>query len=951
MASIPDWAKPASSGPSFPQRSSRREAGSAHGRERRRERSGYGYRSRSTGRGSTRTRGTREDRRRRGSNRESRRRPRENSPEPHRLASTPAGGERKSLKEFLMEKKKIKEKEEPKSSSSKAIGPNFMKGGDFPSMELGKTTGMYAIGAWAARMEVARLLESKADPSQLARLIRSGQEGEHPLDLAPPMGEKAQVDKRDPIEKAEKTKEAYGGNPKLYRLDDATELAQMFDSSVREQQLLMDEIGAFSGGPDWADGSGNPPILFKKRAEVPEGLDYTRVSKYSTSFLPPLNSLQPPHASNLSVDSRLEQEESEEEKVDDGVLGDEELDEGNVDFRKKARRPVPEELVPREAKPKPPPKPQYGRPADERAKLEKFYLRSLDLFEVLVVAGVKMDLVDLVAITGGNPDGPAIDESRFKLHVEPKGAGTGLGYVRLMERLVKYHEDYVEQNEEEITPVSRATILAFTEHLISEEAGFRTPKALLYALDFYSVAFGFTLNAGVMSRCKKLSDTYASKKPPRKGADFFHPDMLEYLESVVNGSQRPLGDRLVAGRLRLCCQASVRHNDLARTPLRDVEWCRTIGTTEVRGIRAKVGKTKSGPRPCVASHLGVTQGGDGWLETLMGLLLTAHGSSWRTHDFFGVRIMSDEAIVHEPPCIQGDVAHLKRLLQSDLDEGYHVPLDREKIERLRFHGCKSTMVTIMQHFGIKSKVVRHAGAWAKQSDSMPDLYLRESQLLVLRAQEECLSRLRGGEKITTLEGVSLSETFPKKEDGEFTTRETFGGSSAGAMALPMLQSGDLLNDFRDDADHTEEILDEEKKIVVDQESVASLLEELDLDSSSDAEDEVDYELETHFLSASTGKGKIHKAHKDLGDAPKCGVAAKAMQVVEAAEAMSGLDSLCKRCFGPVEVGECQLMCTYREAGSDGTVRRCARRCALSCESRADLIDNRKHLCYLHGAEE
>ena len=64
----------------------------------------------------------------------------------------------------------------------------------------------------------------------------------------------------------------------------------------------------------------------------------------------------------------------------------------------------------------------------------------------------------------------------------------------------------------------------------------------------------------------------------------------------------------------------------------------------------------------------------------------------------------------------------------------------------------------MQHFGVKSKVVRHAGAWAKQQDSMPDLYLRESQLMVLSAQENCLAQIRAGRTVTSSRGDPIERS-------------------------------------------------------------------------------------------------------------------------------------------------------------------------------------------------
>ena len=115
----------------------------------------------------------------------------------------------------------------------------------------------------------------------------------------------------------------------------------------------------------------------------------------------------------------------------------------------------------------------------------------------------------------------------------------------------------------------------------------------------------------------------------------------------------------------------------------------------------------------------------------------------------------------EPTTLQDDVARLKVMMANDLRSEKVLPFDASFVNRLRFHGCKATMVTFMQHFGVKSKVVRHAGAWAKQQDSMPDLYLRESQLMVLSAQENCLAQIRAGRTVTSLEGIPLSGAVPE----------------------------------------------------------------------------------------------------------------------------------------------------------------------------------------------
>ena len=347
-----------------------------------------------------------------------------------------------------------------------------------------------------------------------------------------------------------------------------------------------------------------------------------------------------------------------------------------------------------------------------------------------------------------------------------------------------------------------------------------------------------------------------------------------YLERVVNDESRGPADRLVAGRLRLCCQASIRHSDLVRTRLRDVEWCRDKGKTTVRGLRARVRKTKSGPRSWVSSFLGVTEAGDAWMPTLMHLLLEHHGSSWRVHDFLGPKALHDGSFLGEPTTLQEDVARLKVLMSRDLLHGKDVPFDKPFIERFRFHGCKATMVTYMQHFGVKAKMARHAGAWAKQADSMPDLYLRESQLLVLKAQEDCLARLRAGHGVTPLEGLPLSGAIPSSFEESKSGESIHGPPEAGdqgarAMVFPLLESKDPLAEFRDDVDEQDAILESESKLSVDEVSILDMIESPRLDDSSSEGDpeEMDQDLWEFFLVNKTQKGKVHKASMEGMDKP------------------------------------------------------------------------------------
>ena len=63
---------------------------------------------------------------------------------------------------------------------------------------LGSTQGMFAAGAWAARHEVAHLLEARCDPSELVKMVKSGEEGQKPLSVGgdysfPPDSETAEI--------------------------------------------------------------------------------------------------------------------------------------------------------------------------------------------------------------------------------------------------------------------------------------------------------------------------------------------------------------------------------------------------------------------------------------------------------------------------------------------------------------------------------------------------------------------------------------------------------------------------------------------------------------------------------------------------------------------------------------------------------------------------------------
>ena len=85
----------------------------------------------------------------------------------------------------------------------------------------------------------------------------------------------------------------------------------------------------------------------------------------------------------------------------------------------------------------------------------------------------------------------------------------------------------------------------------------------------------------------------------------------------------------------------MRWDDLARTPMGNLEWVRRRGLEGIVGLRSLDAQSKTGVRPWVASYLGVTEHSDDWLAILVKLLLEIHGSSWQLHDHTGKSFSPD----------------------------------------------------------------------------------------------------------------------------------------------------------------------------------------------------------------------------------------------------------------------------------------------------------------------
>ena len=188
-------------------------------------------------------------------------------------------------------------------------------------------------------------------------------------------------------------------------------------------------------------------------------------------------------------------------------------------------------------------------------------LISKALFEELVVLKIKMDLVETVV------EGGELMEDRFHILTEPRSAGTGLRYARLLKRYVDAYQEHGDPEKAPQDLFSEGFMQKFILQLISDGSGFRTPQSLVYAIEHFGGVFGFETPGPRHARIRKMANDYSAKAPERNPAPLFEVGMLEYLEGVVLDSGRDLQTRVACGKLRVCIQASVRHSDLGGTSM------------------------------------------------------------------------------------------------------------------------------------------------------------------------------------------------------------------------------------------------------------------------------------------------------------------------------------------------------------------------------------------------
>ncbi len=471
-------------------------------------------------------------------------------------------GEKKSESPNLAFRKQAMKPVESKSAlDSKSVTSS---GG--PKWTLGSTQGMFAAGAWAARHEVARLLESRCDPSELIKLVKVGEEGHEPLSVGgglslPPDSETAEISEVGVSPDSPKVA--------LGNLLDGNDL----DKQLESHKALLEKLASGRDSPPWAQvrGAGRSRPTPFNSGEGPRELSFRKKAA-------------PPSMEVLAAKAAASRERSVKSP------GSVETPEAERIFRKRAVPPTKEDLEAEEERQKKASRfsGMGSRPGSmkerEAKELKRFHAFALRIYDSMKCLEVPMDLDELVMKEGG------LDEDRFFTHTCPNRAATGLRYARCVQGLLKWVSGIpVEERKARgaRTNLARLYVVDYMEYIIQVGVGYNTPYTLLYSLDFFGKAFGFCLEGNLWDRCRRLANRYVNLKPADVNrAPPFRKDFMATLERIVLDQNRSDAERVVCGKLRLCVQASVRYDDILHTPLASCQWIRKRGETAVVGLRS-----------------------------------------------------------------------------------------------------------------------------------------------------------------------------------------------------------------------------------------------------------------------------------------------------------------------------------------------------------------------------
>jgi len=614
--------------------------------------------------------------------------------------------------------------------------------------------------------------------------------------------------------------------------------------------------------------------------------------------------------------------------------------------------------------------------ADRKAFGEK----TMEIYLFLDGQKLDLDITSLISVPGPS-NKPVVDMEKLMAYTVPRKARTGIRYANMMLRFIDFCKN------ERLFACANVTCLKFLEFLKRENVGARTLEAARFAYKWYAKALGYDGAGMDWHRCKTLASDYTKEKAPEPDqADSYNTDFVRWLEGIILDESRHKADRAVAARCRICFGASIRHDDLLRTPLGRCEWIGQKGTNLMQGMRSRAADTKTGSRTFVVSYLGVCPEHDKWLSTAMELVLESHGATWQQDDHFGKSCTKDRlSFTSAPATHQQDTWHIRILMIEALRDRGTSRFSEKEVRRFRWHGAKCSLTSLMQHLNIDSRAIRHAGFWSSKVDTMPDVYLRHSQLLALNAQEQCLRHLRSGNEVVAIIGTPISEgqkVFFAEHDPTLPT-ELQGGilspspapSELGPVVLECssyVVDNDVLPNFEADETNAARIRDAMAAYmdVPDQGQVPletlesdrgpndKYTESSDSDTTKESEPDALYGESAFllFVLEVAGEAKARRLHvmatgdRDIPTA-RCGATTRRFQVVPCWDDLGENLQCCSRagCFGIIPAedrnGACAYPCNYLKQNDDQVLWRCSFRCSYKGCEKVDA----GHRCSTHSS--
>ena len=414
--------------------------------------------------------------------------------------------------------------------------------------------------------------------------------------------------------------------------------------------------------------------------------------------------------------------------------------------------------------------------------------------------GILRDLESLGLVVGIRE--MAGDDSNVSLLLRPRRPGTVERHVRMWWRFRAFLQ--LDMQVFPGLPITRARVLRWFKDLMSGKVGSTTLASGMGMFSYIAHCFDVEIDVHESAPLHKLAKTWredtaaeVNRAPP------YPVDVIRWLEECACDTRLTAPDRLLVGRLRVAVGASIRNDDMKRTP---------VGRTELvlhpdgslRGIRTRAARTKTKARPWVCSSMALSPQGAQWLRETLSLLQLAHGAGWATDDHLGKRPMPDcLQFDTSPPDGAVDAAHLRLMMQQAVDPEGAPRFSHEMVVSMRLHGCKATLISAGIHLnqtqgaGDQTTTLRHQGGWqGRAEETMPDTYLRESQVLALEFQERVLRFLQMGNSVLALDvlpmasGASVPEAPAQRQDDAPVAVSLASSSSSSSVSSSVSDQGE-----------------------------------------------------------------------------------------------------------------------------------------------------------------